>query len=154
MSCVLIIATVAVGGWPTFCAAASVAAASLGFKLLKNKSISPIKEIEQEKVVELNIENSQVLTDSIRPDEELIFGKGNLKIHIYKDPRGECALHVSGKGKTDKELEEEGTKLINKIKQQYVYQKVTQELKKKGFSINQEELTKEGKIKISLKKFE
>ncbi|MBF0225483.1 MAG: DUF1257 domain-containing protein [Desulfobacterales bacterium] len=154
MSCIFIISSAVVAGWPTFCAAAGVAAASLGFKILKDENMYQATEVNVEKKVELDIEGSEVLTDRVRPDDEMIFSKDDIKVHIYKDPRGRCAMHVYGIGKSDEELKEQGTHLIHKIKQQYAYQKVTQELKNKGFSITQEELTQEGRIRLSLRKFE
>ena len=150
MSCVFLVTPVVIASWPIFCAAASVAAASLGFKTLKGIEVTgKISE-----GVELDLEGSEVLTDQVKEDEELIFGKDDFQVRVYKDTRGRCAIHVKGEGRSKEELQAEGTALVNKIKQQYAYQKVTQELKDKGFSITEEEVTEEGRIKIHLRKFD
>ncbi|OGL47333.1 MAG: hypothetical protein A2161_02955 [Candidatus Schekmanbacteria bacterium RBG_13_48_7] len=148
MSVIFLVTPVLAASWPVFCSAAGAAAASLGFKLLKNVNVT-----EQLKTIELEVENSNVLTDQVKADNELMFGKDDLKIRIYKDARGQCSIHVMGSGRSDEELRAEGTKLINKIKQQYAYQKVVQELKNRGFSITNEEISEQGRIKIQLRKF-
>jgi hypothetical protein len=151
MSCVILITPLVVAGWPVFCGAAAAAASSLGFRMLK--AAGRVKA-EAQKKVEIGIENSEVLTEQVRADDEIILAKGDITIRIYKDARGKCSLHVVGEGRTDAELKQEGEALINKIKQQYAYQKVTQELKNKGFSITGEEATEEGKIRIRLRRFD
>lgn len=152
MSVVFLIVPAVQVGWPFLCAAAAAAAAQLGYSALKGSVEAPRELLEQG--VALEIENSQVLTDQIRPDEEMMFAKGGITLHIYKDARGQCALHVTGEGRSAAELKREGTAFVNRIKQQFVYQRVTQELKGRGFSITGETVTEEGRIRIQLRKFE
>ena len=150
MSCILLITTSVVAGWPTLFAAAGVAAASMGFSTLKN-----VEEVQaaREQEVELVMQNSEIITEEMKHDEELNLRKGDINVRIYKDPRGRCAIHISGEGKTKEQLQQEGTELLNRIKQQYAYQKVVQELKNKGFSITDEKLSEAGKIKIQFRKY-
>jgi hypothetical protein len=165
MSVVFLVTPLVIAGWPTFCAAAATAAASLGFKVLKGLEQEELNEIERkaamekrareaEGTVELEMKDSNVLTEQVRADDEMILGKGEIQVRIYKDARGKCAIHVMGKGKSKQELKKEGTELLNKITQQYAYQKVTQELKSRGFSITDEAVTEDGKIKIRLRRFQ
>ncbi len=149
MSVTFVVIPTISAGWPFLCAAASVAASALGFKYSKGCS----KAVIQQRGIELEVPNSDVITEQVAADEEIILNKDNLVVRIYKDPRGQCALHVYGEGRTEQELREEGTRLINSIRQQYVYQKVTRELENRGFSIVQENVAEEGRIRIRLRKF-
>jgi len=150
MSIIFLVTPVVIGGWPILSAAACAAAATMGFNVLQG-----VQQEQCENNVELTVENSEIITERMRADEDLILAKGDIRIRIYKDARGQCAMHVmGGNGKSTQELRQEGTELINRIKQQYAYQRITQELKQKGFSIAQEAITDEGKIKISLRRFE
>jgi len=155
--CFLVVPAVIVG-WPTFCAAAAAAAATMGFAVMKKSTMGFAVMKKREKAVrsetcELEIANSKVLTEQVREDDELTLAKGDITVRLYKDPRGKCAIHVSGEGKTRQELRDEGTELVNRIMQQYSYQKVTQELKNRGFSITEEEVTEDRRIRIRLRKF-
>ena len=150
MSVTFLVVPVVVGGWPTMCAAASVAAASLGYKVLEGLEECRIEEVRH---VELELENSTVLTGGIREDDELILAKDGVRVRLYKDARGGCAIHVYGRGKSDLELKAEGEELLQQMKKQYAYRRVTEELKNKGFSITGEESGEDGRIRVRFRKF-
>jgi len=152
MSVVFLIVPAVQVGWPFLCAAAATAAAQLGYTALKGTVEVQQRQVDQG--VALEIENSQVLTDQIRPDEEMMFAKGGITLHIYKESLSQCAMHVTGDGRSAADLRREVTAFVNRIKQQFAYQRVTQELKQRGFSITGETVTEEGRIRIQLRKFE
>ena len=149
MSVIIIIVPVVVGGWPVFSALAAAAAAGLGFKLLKN---TEIKQEETVNEVELTDEKSKVIEESLKPEEELVFTKEGITITFKKDMRERFTICVRGENKSEEELKKIGTQFLNKIKQQYAYQKIKDEMTKRGFNIVQE-TTEERRIKLVLRKY-
>ncbi len=150
MSVVCIIVPIVVGGWPVFSSLAAAAAAGLGFKLMKKAEV----KAEKSKINEIEIvdEKSQIIEESMKPEEELVYTKGDITITLKKDVREKFTICVKGENRTNEELHKIGTQFLNKIKQQYAYQKIKSEMTKKGFTIVQE-TTAEGRIKILLRRF-
>ena len=62
-------------------------------------------------------------------------------------------MRVEGKGKTDAELEALGRDLINRVAQQYAYQKLSAELKKKGYSFVQENVEEDNTIRLTVRRW-
>lgn len=151
MSVIIIITPVIVGGWPIFSSLVAAAAARLGFKLLeKTKAIREQQKTIKE--VELVDEQSQIIEKSLKPEEELTFSKEGITVTCQKDVRDKFSIHVSGENRTDDELRQIGQMFLNKIKQQYAYQTVMQEMTKRGYNVVQEE-TEGQRIKLLLRKF-
>jgi len=151
MSVVVIITPVIIGGWPAFSALASAVATHLGFKLLV-KSTDERERVSNVNEVELVDEKSQVLEESLRPEEELVFTRAGITITCKKDVREKFTICVRGEGKTDEELKTIGQTFLNRIKQQYAYQKVVSELTNRGFSLVEEE-TEGQRIRLTLRRF-
>ncbi len=149
MPIIVIIVPVVIGGWPVFSALAAAAAAGLGFKLLKKTEIKQEKTMNE---VELVDEKSKVIEESLRPEEELVFTREGITITFKKDIREKFTICVRGENKSEEELKKIGTQFLNKIKQQYAYQKVKDEMTKRGFNIVQE-TTEERRIKLVLRKY-
>ena len=154
MSVCFVVAPAVVVGWPFAVAAASAAAAQLGYVALKSGELEMASVKESTPGVELPVAHSEVLTEQVALDDELLFTRGDLVVRIYKDARGQCAIHVHGEGRTRSDLREEGQRLIDKITQQFVYQKVTRELEERGFAIAGQSVSEEGHIHLRLRKFE
>jgi len=149
MSVTIFVIPVIIGGWPLLASLAAAAAAGLGFKMIKQ---SKVQAVEQENQIELTDEKSQIIEDSLKPEEELVFTRSGVTVTIKKDLRDKFTICVRAKNKTNEELTTTGRLFLNKIKQQYAYQKVTEEMTKRGYNIIQEQ--KEGqRIKITLRRF-
>ncbi|MDI6755229.1 MAG: DUF1257 domain-containing protein [Thermodesulfobacteriota bacterium] len=150
MSALILIVPVIIGGWPVFGALAAAAAAGLGFRMMKDV---PTKKIQAdgENQIEIADEKSQVIADSLKPDEEMVFSDGEAAVTFKKDAREKFTICVTGKNKSKQELNKIGRAFINKIKQKYAYQKVMAEMTRQGYNVVQEE--KEGrKIRLLLRK--
>jgi stage V sporulation protein SpoVS len=61
-------------------------------------------------------------------------------------------MHVSGKNKTEAELQAIGQTVMNRILQQYAYQRVMEELEKRGFTVVKEEVDENQVIRIRVRK--
>lgn len=153
MSVVFVITPIIMGGWPVIASVAAAAAGALGYKKLES-SIAVAQAVEETTSVKLEVENVESIAKGVHSDDSIKFGNEELQITVSKDARGQCSVHVDGKGKTEEELKKAGQQLIQKIMQQYAYQKVASELKKSGFSIAQEEVTEKQTIRIRFRKFD
>lgn len=150
MPLTVIITPVIIGGWSVISSLAAVAAAGLGYKLLKRS----VKETPEQTVheIELTDENSKIIEESLKPEEELVFTKGDITLILKKDTREKFTICARSKTRSDKELTKIGSLFLDKIKQQYAYQKVKEEMTRRGFNIVQE-TTEQKKIRIVLRRF-
>jgi hypothetical protein len=148
---------VVAAGWPIFSAAATAAAAALGYKAIETIGEVAVnaktKSQAKESGVEIAIGNSQPLADSLKRGESMKFEKSGVVAEIKKGVRGELSLCVEGEGKSKVELEKAGKALLDMITQKYVYSKVMTELKKAGFTIANENVGQEGEIRIQVRKW-
>lgn len=149
MSVVVIITPIIVGGWPIFSALASAAATRLGFKL--QESSRCLTDIDKEKEIVINDDTSTIIEDALRTEEELTFTKEGITVICKKDVHDNFTICARGKNKSDHELSRIGQSFLNKVKQQYAYQRVMEEMKNRGFNVIQEE--NEGqRIKIVMRR--
>ena len=55
---------------------------------------------------------------------------------------------------SSKDLEAEGQTFLDKIIQQYAYQQIMSEMQGRGFSVVDEKMESDGRIRIRIRKFE
>jgi hypothetical protein len=151
MSLVMFIVPLISAGWGTFAPAAGGAALSLGYSLI-NENINESKRIKRE-AIEMTIENSDILKEQLTEGKKMVYKKEDVLITFSADERGKCLLYVTGDNKSKTELRQIGKEMINKVTQQYVYDKVVTDLKQKGYSVVVEELGESNSLKISARKF-
>ncbi len=150
MSVICIIVPVVIGGWPVVSAVAAAAAAGLGFKLMKRTEVQEEKDVTNE--VQITDEKSQIIEEALKPEEELVFTKDDITLTLKKDVHERLTICVKGINRSNEELNKIGKQFLNKIKQQYAYQKIKEEITKRGFNIVQE-TTEERRIKLVLRKY-
>jgi len=151
MSAFVVVTPIITAAWPVFSSAIVGAAAALGFSL-KNTSAAETSAKESESV-ELDIKNSNIVTDSLEKEEKAVFAREGVTVAFKKDLRGRCAISVSGVGKSRQELREIGSELSRKVVQLYVHGRVVEELKKKGFELAEEEVTEDRTIRLTVRRW-
>src|ERR1700742_1067572 len=98
MSCVCILTPVVIAAWPAFSAAVVAAATSLGYQLASetiNLSKSPKAE-KGSRNVQLEIENSEVVTGQLGRDQRIAVTKEGVTVTFSRDARGKASLCVTG----------------------------------------------------------
>jgi uncharacterized protein YqfB (UPF0267 family) len=151
MSVVFIVAPAVAIGWPILCSTVAGVAGALGYTVLaSNKSVVVP---EQRAGVEVDIEGSEIIADSMKRESEFAITNHDVTAVFKRSIDGRCTVHVSGENKTDEQLRAIGQEILNKITQQYAYNKVVTELKKQGFSVTDEEITKDNAVRIRVRKF-
>jgi len=157
MSCVCILTPVVIAAWPAFSAAVVAAASSLGYQVaaeaanLTRASVAPQKSPSK---IQLEIENSEVVTGSLGRDQRIAVSKDGVTVTFSRDARGKASLCVTGESHSKDELTAMGQELSQAVVQHYVYQKLMDEMSARGFSVVQEETGADRAIHLKVRHWE
>ncbi|MBU6411333.1 MAG: DUF1257 domain-containing protein [Verrucomicrobiota bacterium] len=157
MSAVCILAPVVIAAWPAFSAAVVAAAGSLGYQVaaeaasLKKSAAVAGKNPAK---IELQIENSEVVTNHLGREQRISVTRGGVTITFSRDARGKASLCVTGSGQTTEELRALGEELSQAVVQQYVYQRLMDEMRARGFNVVEEETGADRSIRLKVRHWE
>jgi len=156
MGAVCILAPVVVAAWPAFSAAVVAAAGSLGYQVASEAAAASSDHAEQERVssVQLEIERSEVVTNSLGRDQRISVSREGVTITFSRDARGKAALCVTGEGFTKEALQGLGEELSQGVVQQYVYQKLMDEMRSRGFVVVEEAQNEDRSIHMKIRHWE
>ncbi len=135
------------------CGAAAAAASVLGYKALTPREETVEGEEQEENWVEIPIEDSQLVAESMARESEFTIKKDDVTATFSRSADGRCTVHVKGQNRTDEELSAIGRELVGRVTQQYAYNKVMTELKAQGFTVTAEEVTNDQAIRIHVSKY-
>jgi hypothetical protein len=148
---------VVIAAWPAFSAAVVAAATSLGYQVAAEAAdlTKTARAAQKEKPsVELEIENSEVVTNQLARDQRIVVSRDGVTITFSRDARGKASLCVSGDGHSKEELQAMGQELSQAVVQQYVYQKLMSEMQARGFNIVEEEINTDRSIRLKVRHWE
>jgi hypothetical protein len=154
MSAVCILAPVVIAGWPIFSAAVTAAAASLGYQVVSEAARDVQTSSKASGLVELDIERSEVVTGQLGRDQRISVTREGVTVTFSRNARGKATLCVSGQGHTDEALRALGEELSRAVVQQYVYQKLVDEIRARGFVIAQQDTTDDRSIHLTVRQWE
>jgi hypothetical protein len=157
MSCVCILTPVVIAAWPAFSAAVVAAAGALGYQVAQEAvDLSKAARSDQTAApkVQLEIENSEVVTNQLGRDQRISVCKDGVTITFSRDARGKASLCVSGEGRSKEELHALGQELSQAVVQQYVYQKLMDEMRTRGFNVIEEETNADRSIRLKVRHWE
>jgi hypothetical protein len=153
MSVVMVIAPLVSASWPIISMAACSAASSFGFTMLKKEHEDRSQQRAPEEMAEMELENSEVFKESLRNDKQMVFKKDDIKLTFYADEHGKYMLRVKGATKTKAQLQQIGKEMMNRFTQQYAYNKVVSELKRKGYAVAAEEILENKTVRVVVRRF-
>ncbi|HEY1718688.1 MAG TPA: DUF1257 domain-containing protein [Verrucomicrobiae bacterium] len=156
MSCVCILTPVVIAAWPAFSAAVVAASASLGYQIA-TEAADLTKNAVAEKSsnkVQLEIENSEVVTNQLGREQRIAVTRDGVTITFSRDARGKAALCVTGNGHSNDELRAMGEEMSQCVVQKYVYQKLMDEMRAKGFNVVEEETNQDRSIRLKVRHWE
>jgi hypothetical protein len=155
MSAVCILAPVVIAGWPAFSAAVMAAATSLGYQVASEvaKPMTVAKE-EQSGSVSLEIPRSEVVTNQLGRDQRMSVTREGVTVTFSRDARGKAALCVTGSGQDDATLRALGEELSRAVVQQYIYQKLMDEMRSRGFVVVEQETNEDRSIRLKVRHWE
>jgi Protein of unknown function (DUF1257) len=156
MSAVCILAPVVIAAWPAFSAAVVAAATSLGYQVAseaanEKRAMTAPKNSSK---VELEIERSEVVTNQLGREQRIAVTRGGVTVTFSRDARGKASLCVTGEGHSREELRALGEELSQAVVQQYVYQKLMDEMRSRGFNVVEEEINEDRSIRLKVRHWE
>ena len=157
MSCVCILTPVVIAAWPAFSAAVVAAATSLGYQVASEVSADRQAAALAPKAsskVELEIENSEVVTNQLGREQRISVTREGVTITFSRDARGKASLCVTGEGHRKDELRAMGEELSHSVVQHYVYQKLMDEMRSRGFNVIEEETSADRSIRLKVRHWE
>jgi len=155
MSCVCILAPVVVAAWPAFSAAVVAAATSLGYQVVSEtkRSLATAAQVDTGRV-QLDIPNSELVTGQLGRDQRISVCRNGVTVTFSRDTRGKAALCVTGTGQSDEELRTLGEELSGCVVQHYVYQRLMDEMHRRGFTVVEEETDANRAIRIKVRNWD
>jgi hypothetical protein len=156
MGAVCILAPVVIAAWPAFSAAVVAAAGSLGYQIASDAVTAGAEHAAEERTssVQLEIERSEVVTNSLGRDQRISVSREGVTVTFSRDARGKATLCVTGEGFTKEALQALGEELSQGVVQQYVYQKLMDEMRSRGFVVVEEEQNEDRSIHMKIRHWE
>lgn len=152
MSAVIIMTPVVIAAWPVISAAVVSAVGAMGYSAVSGIINEQNKlNVDVEKSVDIELDNSDVVGETMAREEELVFTKGEITLKFRRDIRGKLQICVTGQNRPDSELQRIGEEIAQKVTQQYIYNRVISELKEGDFSIIDQEVAEDETIKIQVR---
>jgi hypothetical protein len=155
MSAVCILTPLVIAAWPAFSAAVVAAASSLGYQVVSgvNEEIQ-VAASNQATTVQLEIARSEVVTNQLARDQRITLTRGGVTVTFSRDVRGKASLCVTGEGYSKQELKALGEELSQTVVQQYVYQKLMDEMHNRGFIVVDQETSEDRSIRLKVRHWE
>ena len=153
MSCVCVLTPIVVAAWPTFSAAVVAAATSLGYQVVAEASQVHRMESTTDYPSRINLEipQSEVVTGQLGRDQRLTVTRDGVAVTFSRDARGKASLCVAGAGYDEETLRALGEELSGCVVQQYVYQKLMEEMRARGFVVVEEETETNRAIRLKVR---
>jgi hypothetical protein len=156
MSAVCILTPIVIATWPAFSSAVVAAAASMGFQVAAeaSKISSATVTSSTSNSVKLEIDRSEVVTGQLGRDQSIAVTRDGVTVQFSRDMRGKAALCVTGIGHAEEELRALGEQLSQSVVQHYVYQKLMDEMRTRGFNVVEEEVGEDRSIRLKVRHWE
>lgn len=156
MSCVVVISPLVIAGWPIISAAVTGAVASMGFNIVQSASAAENSHMDLRNQVQgttrvnIELDDSEILQDAAG-EERIVVERDGMRAIFTRDERGALKLCMEGEGVSKSELKRVGEELINRVTQQFVYNRVVTELKQRNMTIVDEEVSADRTVKIRVR---
>lgn len=152
MSAVCILTPVVIAAWPAFSAAVVAAATSLGYQLIAEDDAG--QGIATERRIELEIPQSEIVTGTLGRDRRIRVARDGVTVTFSRDTRGRASVCVTGEGLGDEELRALGEEMSQRVVQEYVYQRLMDEMRNRGFNVVEERIAEESAIRLHVRHWE
>jgi hypothetical protein len=157
MSSVSILTPVVVAAWPVFAAVVATAATSMGYTVVAEvlDKVGPATKVTKTaRRVELQITNTELVTDQLGRDQRITVNRGGVSVTFSRDARGQAKVCVNGVGETEEALRALGEELSQRVVQQYVYQRLIDECRARQFLVVEEEVEADKSIRLKVRHWE
>lgn len=161
MSCCFVIAPLMVMGMAEMLIAVRTASSDLGYTA-DAKWMSLEREWDQAMrartaavagVADVSLANCEILAEGMARGETLTVRRGDITATFRRDGRGQCTVHLEGAGRSRAELEAAGEELVNRIRQQFAYNRIMKEMESRGFDVVQQEAGADRSIRLTVRRW-
>lgn len=150
MGAVLVLTPLVIANWTALSVAVASAAAAMGFAV-GGVSEETRHRADREKTVETEIENSEVIAEEMQRGMRIAMDKDGVHIEFGQDERGACTVCVTGTRKSERELRQIGEEVAGRVVQQFAYHKLMTELKRRNYSIIEEQVMQDQSIQVRVR---
>jgi hypothetical protein len=142
-----------IAAWPAFSAAVAASASSLGYQVIATAQEETVANVSSNSV-QLEIARSEVVTSQLGRQQRIVVARGGVSVTFSRDARGKASLCVTGEGHDREELKALGKELSQAVVQQYVYQKLMDEMRSRGFIVVEEQASEDRSIRLKVRHWE
>jgi len=135
--------------WPAVAAAAAAAVGSLGFAAVRVDGVT-----EQMTEVEIPVDNTTDVVQGVVLGEDLVFAKDDVMVVFSRTTTGQVTVKVSASGRSEAELRVLGREIVDKLLQQYAYNRLVTELKERSFNVVGEDVEQDGTVRLQVRTFQ
>jgi hypothetical protein len=155
MSCVCEIMPMFSVDWSVFNQALDAAARLLGFEVVSDAGeIEARAALRRSGQVRLEVSQAELVADRLSRDQRLSVTRDGVTVTFSRNARGKASLCVTGTGQSEEILRLMGEEMSRCIIQQYVYQRLKDEMRVRGFNIVEEETGANRSIRLKVRRWE
>jgi hypothetical protein len=154
MSAICLLAPVVVAAWPAFSSAVVAAATSLGYEVVSESTREETIVERRPESIQLEIAQSELVTGQLGREQKLSVTRDGVTVTFSRDVRGKASLCVIGTGQSEEELRAMGQELSGAVVQQYVYRKIMDEMRSRGFVVVEENQNEDRSIHLKVRQWE
>ena len=153
MSAICVLTPIVIGSWPMIASAVAGVAASMGFSVIAGERTERREEREARgrTRLEMDVPNSEVLAESMDEGQKICIVREGVTIEFGRDERGACTVCVSGENLSKKQLKAIGEEAAGRVVQQFAYNKLMTELRKRNYDVVQESVQEDDAIRVNVR---
>ena len=152
MGAVCILTPIVIAAWPAFSAAVVAAASSLGYQIATYREEPEIaREEKRSTEVRLTLDQSELVTDRLARDQQISVTRDGVTITFARDVRGKASICVTGTDYTEEDLRALGEEMGQRVVQQYVYQRLKDEIQTRRFVVVQDSVDESHAIHLKVR---
>lgn len=155
MSTVLVVTPLIIASWPAITAAITAAVGSLGFATAAGAAAATadaLRSAERSRQrAEIEVEDSDILGDASATGEQLVVERDGVRAVFSRDARGNLKLCLEGGNLSKAQLTQLGEELLGRVKQQYAYHRIVEELQQRNMTIVDERVEPDQSVKIRVR---
>ena len=153
MSVCFVVVPAIAASWPVLCGAVAAATGAIGYRTLRAASDLEKTSTVGQSSAQVTLNGSELLAESMQEGDQFAITNDDVTAVFRRAADGRCTVHVSAPGRTQTELEAIGRDLMNRVTQQYAYNKIVTQMKSQGFTVNTEEVAEDQTIRIRVSKY-
>lgn len=151
MSTVLVVAPIVIANWPMITAAVTAAIATSGFTAIQHEASNIASQMKSKTRETIEVDDSEVLTDTFGTEEAIVVERDGITATFNRDSKGALQICMEGDRVSKTQLRAIGEDLLGRVTQQYAYHRIVSELKNRGLTIVDEEMTETESVKIRVR---